>query len=57
MQGLKLNPPKLYRADGYAVQELLKIATMLHKAYFMQANEVDDNSEFHLPSRLSNVKK
>lgn len=29
---------------------------MLHKAYFMEANDMDENTEFHLPSRLSNLK-
>ena len=48
---------KLYRADGYAVKELLKIAQMLHKAYFSEYNDIDENTEFHLPSRLSNLKK
>jgi clusterin-associated protein 1 len=27
-----LNPKKLYEASGYAVKELLKIATMMYKA-------------------------
>lgn len=53
---LKLNAVKLYRADGYAVKELLKIAQMLHKAYFSEYNDIDENTEFHLPSRLSNLK-
>jgi clusterin-associated protein 1 len=29
---VKLNPKKLYMADGYAVKELLKIANLLHQA-------------------------
>lgn len=28
---IKLNAKKLYAADGYAVKELLKIATVLYK--------------------------
>jgi hypothetical protein len=30
---------------------------MLHKAYYIEVNEVEDVAEFHLPSRLSNLKK
>lgn len=28
---IKLNPKKLYQADGEAVQEILKITTILYK--------------------------
>lgn len=37
---IKLNTKKLYQADGYAVQELLKIASILYKAY--AAKELDE---------------
>ena len=30
--GLKLNPKKLYGADGYAVKELLRLASVLYEA-------------------------
>ena len=29
---IKLNPKKLYSADGYAVKELLKVASLLYAA-------------------------
>lgn len=29
---IKLNPKKLYQSDGEAVQEILKIVTVLYKA-------------------------
>ena len=34
---ITLNPKKIYEASGYAVKELLKIATMMYKA--MQSSE------------------
>jgi hypothetical protein len=34
---LKLNPRKLYAADGYAVQEMLKIANLLYEASISQS--------------------
>jgi clusterin-associated protein 1 len=34
---ITLNPKKIYEAGGYAVKELLKIATMMYKA--MQSSE------------------
>ena len=39
---IKLNTKKLYQADGYAVQELLKIATILYKAYFSKGMDEDE---------------
>jgi hypothetical protein len=30
---------------------------MLHKAYFLESGDNEDNGEFHLPSRLGNIKK
>merc|ERR1712232_100647 len=39
--GLKLNPKKLYGADGYAVKELIKLATLLYDA---QRSIVQDTS-------------
>jgi len=54
---IKLTPKKLYMADGYAVQELLKIATMLYKAYNATGHEDDDSAtDFILPTKLSNLK-
>ena len=43
---IKLNTKRLYAADGRAVKELLKVATMLYSA--SQANEPDKNED---PSR------
>jgi clusterin-associated protein 1 len=53
---VKLNPKKLYQADGNAVQELLKAATMLYKAYTATGDEQEEFHEFVLPTRLSNLK-
>jgi len=36
---LKLNPKKLYSADGYAVQEMLKIANLLYEASVFRPEE------------------
>ncbi len=40
---IKLNTRKLYGADGYAVQEILKVATVLYKAYTSPPGD-DDSS-------------
>ena len=32
---IKLNPKKLYQADSEAVQELIKITSLLYKVYFI----------------------
>lgn len=29
---------------------------MLNKAYYMENNDIEESGEFHLPSRLSNIK-
>ena len=39
---VKLNPKKLYSADGYAVQEIFKVAQLLYKAYSASGNEEED---------------
>jgi len=39
---IKLNPKKLYTADGYAVQELLKVASMLYNAYTVKGDEQEE---------------
>jgi len=39
---IKLNPKRLYQADGYAVKEMLKIASMLNKAMKISAKEEED---------------
>jgi clusterin-associated protein 1 len=48
---VKLNPKKLYQADGNAVQELLKAATMLYKAYTATGDEQEE-CEFYFPARF-----
>jgi clusterin-associated protein 1 len=40
---LKLNTKKLYASDGRAVQELLKLATLLYKATKMSSAPLDDD--------------
>lgn len=56
-----LNPKKLYEAQGQAVKEMLKIATMMNKA--MQSTETideDDNNtnmmDFNTSAKLHNLK-
>lgn len=56
-----LNPKKLYEAQGFAVKEMLKIATMMYKA--MQSTEQYDDDEtntqmmdFNTSSKLHNLK-
>jgi len=53
---IKLNPKKLYTADGYAVQELLKVASMLYNAYNVKGDEQEESRDFALPTRLANLK-
>lgn len=58
-----LNPKKLYEASGYAVKELLKIATMMYKAMqssasIMEEEEIGNNTmmDFNMSSKLHNLK-
>ena len=58
-----LNPKKLYEASGYAVKELLKIATMMNKAMkssenIMEEDESSNNAlmDFNQSSKLHNLK-
>jgi len=58
---IKLNASKLYEANGYAVRELLKIATMLYKAMNASGTEagaLDDEGsvDFNLSSKIHNIK-
>lgn len=56
--GTKLNTRKLYQADGYAVKELLKLATVLYDAQ-KSVNEKSDfaaDENFGLSSKLSDLK-
>ncbi|KAI6654796.1 Clusterin-associated protein 1-like [Oopsacas minuta] len=42
---IKLNPRRLYSADGYAVKELLKIASLLYKALRIKFDKDEVESE------------
>ena len=57
---IKLNPKKIYQSDGYAVKEMLKIATMLNKAMKASAAAEDDEigatMDLNMDSKLSNLK-
>ncbi|CAG9321340.1 CLUAP1_1 [Blepharisma stoltei] len=54
---IKLNLRKLYEANGYAVRELLKIATMLYKAQ-SSSSKTDEESlmDIAMSSKLQNLK-
>jgi clusterin-associated protein 1 len=62
INGMKLNPKKLYGADGYAVKEMLKLATLLNDAQrsIVFADPADDKNlsddAFGLSSKLSDLK-
>jgi len=56
-----LNAKKLYEASGYAVKELLKIATMMYKAMqssegMIENEEVESAMDFNMSSKLHNLK-
>mmetsp|Transcript_24066 Transcript_24066/g.56659 ORF Transcript_24066/g.56659 Transcript_24066/m.56659 type:complete len:444 (+) Transcript_24066:117-1448(+) len=56
--GLKLNPKKLYGADGYAVKELLRLAQVLYEAQ-RSVSEVPAEGrgeDFTLNSKLADLK-
>eukprot|EP00743_Colponemidia_sp_Colp-15_P002266 GILK01002456.1.p1 GENE.GILK01002456.1~~GILK01002456.1.p1 ORF type:complete len:441 (+),score=102.48 GILK01002456.1:114-1436(+) len=53
---IKLNTRKLYGADGYAVKEMLKIATVLHQASRAQVQDEDEGSQFTLNAKLHDLK-
>ncbi len=52
---MKLNPVRLYAADGHAVKELLKLATFLHQSVFNFDNESRTINDQGLPSRTSST--
>ena len=57
---IKLNPKKIYEANGYAVKEMLKVATMLKdamKAAEQQYDEEEDISSISMDPRLQNLKQ
>lgn len=54
-----MNARRLYGADGHAVKELLRIATMLYdaqKSVNIPEPEVEDSSSFALSSKLHDLK-
>lgn len=57
---IKLNPKKMYEANGFAVKELLKVATMLNKAMNASSKDPDDEvvttMDFNITSKLNNLK-
>jgi clusterin-associated protein 1 len=54
---IKLNMKKLYQADGFAVQEMLKVATLLYQAMNSNQGEDEDSSlDFGASSKLQSVK-
>ncbi|KAI8822298.1 clusterin-associated protein 1 [Chytriomyces cf. hyalinus JEL632] len=56
---IKLNTRKLYAADGYAVKELYKIASLLYEANRMHKNDDFDNlvqPPLDISSRLAQLK-
>ncbi|CAD8132272.1 unnamed protein product [Paramecium pentaurelia] len=53
---IKINPKRLYMADVYAVQEILKISTFLYKAQVSPPADEEEIHDFSLPSKLSNIK-
>ena len=55
---IKLNPRRLYSADGYAVKELLKIASLLYKAFRVNIgkDETDNEITQDFSLKLSDLK-
>jgi clusterin-associated protein 1 len=56
---IKINPKKLYEANGYAVKELLKVASMLNKAMTASGGDEDEivsAVDFNISSKLNNLK-
>ena len=51
---IKLNPKRLYKADGYAVKEILKIVDLLHSAVNFEKKVGDsEQTELNLAEILS----
>lgn len=58
---ITLNPKKLYEAQGFAVKEMLKVASMMYKAMQSSDSVEDDESglqsmDFNMNSKLNNLK-
>jgi len=58
---IKLNPKKLYMADGYSVQEMLKVVTMLYTAVkstkHKDVNENVTESSFDITNKIADLKQ
>lgn len=58
---IKLNPKKLYMADGYSVQEMLKVVTMLYTAVkSTKDKDVNENvteSSFDITNKIADLKQ
>ena len=44
---IKLNPKKLYQSDGYAVKELIKVASLLYSAMRINTGEGEGEAAGH----------
>jgi clusterin-associated protein 1 len=53
---LRLDPKKLYMANVAAVEELLKVTTILYRAYHSSHNEEEEGADFVLTSKTGNLK-
>jgi clusterin-associated protein 1 len=53
---VKLNIKQLYRADGFAVRELLKICRVLYKAVQIHPTEIEASNEINVSSKLEELK-
>ena len=52
---VKLNPKKLYAADGHAVKELLKLASLLHEAVIL--NAMTEGEEFPTSNNINGCRQ
>jgi clusterin-associated protein 1 len=53
---VKLNIKQLYRADGHAVRELLKICRILYNAVQIHPSEIDATAEVNMASKMEELK-
>ncbi|KAF0696405.1 Aste57867_12823 [Aphanomyces stellatus] len=54
---IKLNPKKLYAADGFAVKELIKIARVLYEASRIDPSTIEDDDDVSTKSLLGSKLK
>lgn len=50
---IRLNPKKLYQADGYAVQEMMKLANLLKEAVTMKDKHEEQIDYTHLQAQVA----